>query len=254
MDLSRRRLFTASLATVATAASGADALAKTAHAKHAISQHTKSHLVHGHGHIAQAHHGKSHLAKAQCTHGKHGHTTLAKGVSRRELARPYIARDLATGEPGCAIRKVHLYNLHTDEQLETVFFENGHYDPAALAQVNRVLRDFRTGELHTIDPDLLNLLDTLRAKTGTRGPFHVISGYRSPTTNAMLQEEHEHSGVATHSLHMQGEAIDIRLEDVMLPDLRKAAYALQRGGVGYYPASNFVHVDVGDVRHWGFVA
>ncbi len=179
---------------------------------------------------------------------------MAKHTTRRGIAKPYLARDLATGEEGCAIRKVSLRNLHTEECLDTVYFENGHYDPDALRAVNRVLRDFRNGEQHEIEPTLIDLLDSVRARTGTRQPFHVISGYRSPQTNAMLQEEHEHSGVATHSLHMQGEAIDIRLPDVQLAHLRNAAFSLQRGGVGFYPASDFVHVDVGAVRHWGFVA
>lgn len=244
MIYSRRRLFTASLAVAATTASGLEALAKPAHAKHAA-----AHLVHAnaHGHAA-----KTHLAKA---HGAphHGHhATLAKHTTRRGVAKPYLARNLATGEEGCAIRKVSLRNLHTEECLDTVYFENGHYDPDALRAVNRVLRDFRNGEQHEIEPTLIDLLDSVRARSGTRQPFHVISGYRSPQTNAMLREEHEHSGVATHSLHMQGEAIDIRLPDVALDHLRNAAFSLQRGGVGYYPASNFVHVDVGAVRHWGF--
>lgn len=245
MDFSRRRLFTVSLATAATAVTGAEAVAKT---RHTGSKHASAHSVHGHAHGGLTH-GHP-LAKA---HGRHG-PALARDTTRRGVAKPYLAKDLATGEPGAPIRKVHLHNLHTEERLETVYFEDGAYDPAALHQVNRVLRDFRTGDMHEIDPNLLDLLDSVRARTGTRGPFHVISGYRSPKTNAMLQEESEHSGVATHSLHMEGEAIDIRLEDVELPYLRKAAFSLQRGGVGYYPASNFVHVDVGPVRHWGFVA
>jgi uncharacterized protein YcbK (DUF882 family) len=246
MILSRRRLFTASLAAAATTASGLDALAKPAHAKHALTKHASAHSVHGHAH--------THLAKAHCAPHHGHHATMAKHTTRRGIAKPYLARDLATGEEGCAIRKVSLRNLHTEECLDTVYFENGHYDPDALRAVNRVLRDFRNGEQHEIEPTLIDLLDSVRARTGTRQPFHVISGYRSPQTNAMLQEEHEHSGVATHSLHMQGEAIDIRLPDVQLAHLRNAAFSLQRGGVGFYPASDFVHVDVGAVRHWGFVA
>lgn len=247
MDFSRRRLFTASLATAATTLTGAEAFAK-AHAKHSAVKHASAHAVHGHAH------GKLHLAKAHCaTHGHHGHT-LAKSVTRRGVARPYLAKNLATGEPGCAIRKIALHNLHTEETLETIYYENGVYIPEAMHSVNQVLRDFRTGEQHAIEPTLLDLLDTIRARTGTRERFQVISGYRSPRTNAMLREESEHSGVATHSLHMEGEAIDIRLADVALDHLRNAAFTLQRGGVGYYPASNFVHVDVGDVRHWGFNA
>jgi len=179
---------------------------------------------------------------------------LAKQVKHRGVAKPYLARDLASGGPGAPVRKIALHNLHTEERLETVYYEDGRYIPEAMYDLKRVLRDFRSGEQHEIDASLIDLLDTVRARTGTRQPFQVISGYRSPTTNAMLHEESEHSGVAVHSLHMQGEAIDIRLADVALDHLRNAAFGLQRGGVGYYPASNFVHVDVGDVRHWGFTA
>ncbi len=246
MEISRRRLFTASLATAVCTSVGTEALAKTAHhARHAVSKHASAHLVHGHASHA------AHLAKL---HGHAHHTTLAKQVTRRGVAKPYLARDFATGGPEAPVRKIALHNLHTDERLETVYFEDGRYIPEAMHDLKRVLRDFRNGEQHEIESSLIDLLDTVRARTGTRQPFQVISGYRSPTTNAMLHEEHEHSGVAVHSLHMQGEAMDIRLADVALDHLRNAAFSLQRGGVGYYPASDFVHVDVGAVRHWGFAA
>ena len=246
MSISRRRLFGLTLA--AAAAPTAEVLAKT-HAKHVahLAKHGSAHSVHGH-----ASHGLHHLAKHCAPHGHHGHATLAKHVTRRGVAAPYVSRELATGEVGCAVRKVSLRNLHTEECLDTVYFENGHYDPDAMRRVQHVLRDYRNGAQHEIEPGLVDLLDTIRARTGTRQPFHVISGYRSPQTNAMLHEES--SGVAAHSLHMEGEAIDIRLADVSLDHLRNAAWSLQRGGVGYYAASNFVHVDVGNVRHWGFSA
>lgn len=250
MDLSRRRLFSASLATLVTSAAASSALAKTGHhaAHHAAAKHAANHSVHGHG-------GKiHHLAKAHGGHG-HGHGIhLAKHTTRRGLAAPHIARDLATGEPGAPIRRVFLHNLHTEERIDTVYYEQGRYLPDAMGDLKHFLRDFRNGQTHEIDQNLIDLLDTVRAHTGTNQPFQVISGYRSPSTNAMLHEEGEHSGVAVHSLHMQGEAMDIRLADVALDHLRNAAFGLQRGGVGYYPASNFVHVDVGAVRHWGFSA
>ncbi len=250
MIYSRRRLFSLSLATVATAATGTGALAKAAHhAKHSVAKHASAHSVHGHA----SHH--LHLAKNAHCHAGHGHhTQLARQVTRRGVAAPHVAKALDTGEAGCAIRRVSLRNLHTEECLDAVYYENGHYIPETMQKVKRVLRDFRNGQQHEIDNGLVDLLDTIRARTGTRQPFHVISGYRSPQTNAMLHEESAHSGVANHSLHMQGEAIDIRLADVSLDHLRNAAWGLQRGGVGYYPASDFVHVDVGDVRHWGFAA
>jgi uncharacterized protein YcbK (DUF882 family) len=116
------------------------------------------------------------------------------------------------------------------------------------------LRDFRTGDMHQMDPGLLNLLVALTDKTETRSPFYVISGYRSPKTNALLRDEGgAGTGVAKKSLHMQGQAIDIRLADVNLAYVHKAALSLGRGGVGYYPTSDFVHVDVGPVRQWSGV-
>jgi uncharacterized protein YcbK (DUF882 family) len=148
-------------------------------------------------------------------------------------------------------RTVSLDNLHTGEQLQAVYWEQGDYIPDVLAAVNEHLRDFRTGDVHPIAPALLDLLDAVSALTYARGPFQVISGYRSPATNAML---HEHSEeVAKHSFHMSGMAIDIRLPGVDLYHLHAAGLALARGGVGYYPQSNFVHMDVGPVRQWGGV-
>ncbi|HET6955721.1 MAG TPA: DUF882 domain-containing protein [Vicinamibacterales bacterium] len=122
------------------------------------------------------------------------------------------------------------------------------YLPDALSTVNHFLRDFRTGDVHTIDPELLDLLHHLTTTTATSSAFQVISGYRSPATNQMLRQHSE--GVAAGSLHMEGQAIDVRLADVPLVKLRAAAWAVGRGGVGFYPASNFVHVDTGRVRTW----
>ena len=115
--------------------------------------------------------------------------------------------------------------------------------------MNHVLRDWRTNQVHVIEPKLLDLLTALQTKLGKDERFEVICGYRSPATNAML---HEHSSeVATHSLHLVGQAIDIHLPGVELAHLRDAAMSLGLGGVGYYPESDFVHVDIGRVRHWG---
>ena len=147
-----------------------------------------------------------------------------------------------------APRALSFNNLHTGERLAVEYFSNGGYLPDALQAVNQVLRDFRTGDVHAIDPGLLDLLHDLTGLTGSRRPFDVISGYRSPATNQMLRSHSE--GVAAGSLHMQGLAIDIRVGDVPLPKLRNAALTARRGGVGYYPVSNFVHVDTGRVRAW----
>ena len=145
-------------------------------------------------------------------------------------------------------RSVAFHNLHTGESLNAIYWDNGCYVPDALQAVNKVLRDYRSGDEHDMDPRLLDLLNTVHGKVDAKSPFQVISGYRSPKTNAIM---HEHShGVASGSLHMQGMAIDVRVEGVQLDHLHKAALDLGRGGVGLYPTSNFVHMDVGRVRRW----
>ncbi len=146
------------------------------------------------------------------------------------------------------VRRLTFEHTHTGERLAVEYAHGDAYVPEALASVNQLLRDFRTGEVHDIDKGLLDLLHGLTTLTGTKRPFQVISGYRSPATNAKLRQQSE--GVAGRSLHMQGMAIDIRLADVPLAALRRAALAVGRGGVGFYPASNFVHVDTGRVRYW----
>ena len=147
-----------------------------------------------------------------------------------------------------AARVLRFEHLHTGEKLCVEYFDAGRYRPDALSSVNQLLRDFRTGEVAAIDAALLDQLHDLSGMTASRQPFQIISGYRSPATNQMLRERS--SGVAGGSLHMRGQAIDIRLADVPLATLRSAALALRAGGVGYYPASDFVHVDTGRVRAW----
>ncbi|MBV8137885.1 MAG: DUF882 domain-containing protein [Deltaproteobacteria bacterium] len=144
-------------------------------------------------------------------------------------------------------RSLSFYNLHTGERLTTVYWEKGEYVPTALDQVNYILRDFRQNEIKPIDPTLLDLLVALRDRLQSQANYEVISGYRSPLTNAMLHSRSE--GVAAHSLHMEGRAIDITLPGRPLGLVRLAALSLQRGGVGYYP-DRFVHVDTGRVRRW----
>lgn len=147
-----------------------------------------------------------------------------------------------------AMRSVSFDNLHTGESIEAVYWDGGDYIPDVLDAVNQHLRDYRTGDVHVIDPRLLDLLDAVAARTETKARFQVISGYRSPKTNALL---HERSAeVAQKSFHIQGMAIDVRLPDVELRHLHAAAQSLGWGGVGYYPESNFVHIDVGPVRTW----
>jgi uncharacterized protein YcbK (DUF882 family) len=145
-------------------------------------------------------------------------------------------------------RELSFDHLHTGEKIKLAYWENGSYLRDALKAVNHVLRDFRTGDVHRIDPKLLDLLYHLRAKLGTTKPIEVISGYRSPKTNEMLRRAS--AGVAKHSMHLQGKAIDIRVPGQDLRQVHRVALALRAGGVGMYPKSDFVHVDTGRVRSW----
>lgn len=147
-----------------------------------------------------------------------------------------------------APRTLGFLSTHTGERLRTTYWADGRYEPEALQEINRVLRDHRTGDVRDMDVNLLDLLHQLESHLRVGEPFHVISGYRSPATNAFLAAES--NGVAKHSLHLEGRAIDIRLPAVPLAQLRRAALSLQQGGVGYYPSLGFVHVDTGRIRTW----
>ena len=147
-----------------------------------------------------------------------------------------------------AEKSLSFYNIHTGENMRTTYWSRGSYVPEALDGINYLLRDYRTGEVKEIDTDLLDLLFSLHQTMECTEPFHVISGYRSQETNARLNAASR--GVAKDSLHMYGKAIDIRLPGYELKTLQRAAVGLQRGGVGYYPMSDFVHVDVGRIRYW----
>ena len=157
------------------------------------------------------------------------------------------AAPVASWARGSECRSLSFVHTHTGETLSCVYYQ-GAYEPATLARVNHFLRDFRTGEVHAIDPGVLDILFAVRSRADRDDPFHVISGFRSPATNAYLRS---HSpGVAKHSLHMEGRAIDVRLPGLPTRKLRDIALSMQRGGVGYYPASDFVHMDTGRVRAW----
>lgn len=147
-----------------------------------------------------------------------------------------------------AERKLSFYHLHTGEKLSTTYWADGDYITQELESLNHLLRDHRSGEIQPIDKILLDLLYVLQQQVNKDGAYHIISGYRSPKTNAKLRKGS--NGVAKRSLHMQGKAIDVRLPGVELNHLRKAALNLQVGGVGYYPKSNFVHLDTGRHRFW----
>ncbi|VAW51363.1 FIG001587: exported protein [hydrothermal vent metagenome] len=146
-------------------------------------------------------------------------------------------------------RKLSLLNLHTGESITATYWAEGQYQGSELAAINNILRDHRTGDVHQMDSELLELLNMLHQKVGAKEFFQVISGYRSPKTNAALNKKS--NGVAKKSLHMQGKAIDIRLPGCDLSDLQNAAISCQKGGVGFYSKSDFIHIDTGRVRRWG---
>lgn len=154
----------------------------------------------------------------------------------------------ARRKPEVVVKKLDLYNYHTGERLKTVYWEQGHYVSEAIGEINHVLRDRRTDEEINMDPKLLDLLFDIAQKVNARHAFHVVSAYRSPKTNARLRERRK--GVAKNSQHMYGKAADFYIPGRQLSSIRKAAMSLRRGGVGYYPRSNFIHVDTGPVRSW----
>jgi uncharacterized protein YcbK (DUF882 family) len=146
-------------------------------------------------------------------------------------------------------KMIALQNPHTGDHLKLTYFERGLYIEDALEEIDYIFRDHHTGDIHPVDPALLDQLYELKLSLNVSRPFNIVSGYRSPETNANLRRHSD--GVAKNSLHMQGRAIDIRLDGYDTRTIRDAALAMQRGGVGYYPDSNFVHIDTGNVRSWG---
>ncbi|MDL2268715.1 DUF882 domain-containing protein [Desulfosarcina sp. OttesenSCG-928-A07] len=147
-----------------------------------------------------------------------------------------------------ARRSLSFYHMHTQEKLSICYFERGNYNPAAMKKINHVLRDHYSQKVQPIDPRLIDMLFSINQKLGCTSPFHVISGYRSPDTNARLAKNG--NGVAKQSYHMQGKAIDIRLPGCDIRKLWQTCVDLKLGGVGYYPRSDFVHVDTGAFRTW----
>ncbi len=166
------------------------------------------------------------------------------GVSTRLGIPMAWAGDFAVGEP----RTLAMHNLNTGEKLVALYWDRGAYVPDALDAVNKLMRDHRTGEQHPIDPKLLDLLVALHGRTEATACYELICGYRAPETNAAMHRESRQ--VASNSLHIQGMAADVRIGGQSLAHLQKAALSLRAGGVGLYPRSDFVHLDVGPVRHW----
>ena len=168
---------------------------------------------------------------------------LLKGLVALPLALPFASARAATDNYQLKFR-----HTHTDEVLAVVFRDSRGYVTPAIERMNWLLRDFRSGEMTHMDPQLFDILHALKSRCGGE-TFEIISAYRSPDTNAMLRTRSR--GVARHSLHMEGQAIDLRLAGFDTARLSEAAVDLGLGGVGYYPKSDFLHVDTGDVRTWG---
>lgn len=164
------------------------------------------------------------------------------------MAVPGVAS--ASLRSGNQLRTLSFSHTHTGEQLSVAYRAGGSYLSDGLAQLSWLMRDFRNGEMHPMDPALLDTLWQVQRNLGSTAPYQIISAYRSPKTNAMLRGRSGHSGVAKKSMHLNGQAIDIRLPGVSLSDVRDAAVDLKRGGVGYYASSDFVHIDTGRVRRW----
>lgn len=175
-------------------------------------------------------------------------------LSRRQFIKYGLCAVTAMAVPrlgwaAAPARELSFHHLHTGEKLSLAYYEHGKYVPSAMQELESFLRDWRTGDAHPVDPALFDQLYALQQRVETPGAYQVICGYRSPKTNQLL---HAHSdGVASHSLHLEGRAIDVSLPGKDLALLHKAALDMQAGGVGYYPASDFIHLDTGRVRHWG---
>jgi uncharacterized protein YcbK (DUF882 family) len=175
-------------------------------------------------------------------------------VDRRTFIRNASAAALTLAPMGAACaralerRSLSFVHTHTGESLSAVYFQDGRYQASSLEQINHLLRDFRTDDVHPIDPSVLDILFDLQTRVNRSDPYEVISGYRSPRTNAALRARS--NGVAEHSLHMEGRAIDVRLPGFSTRKMHEIARQMGRGGVGFYPQSDFVHLDNGAVRFW----
>lgn len=170
------------------------------------------------------------------------------GLALCAAAHAIGTRPAIAGLADLAERDISFFNIHTGESLSAAYWTPAGYDPGVLDKINHILRDHRTDEVKPIEPRLLDLLYLVRRSLETAEPYHVISGYRGPATNGWLASRSR--GVVKNSLHLLGWAADVRLTGRSLSALRQAALNLQGGGVGYYPASGFVHIDVGRVRSW----
>ncbi len=168
--------------------------------------------------------------------------------SHKLLLTAILLGPLTSLLPAEDVRRLSFYHTHTSEELSLTYYADGQYVASALVELNQFLRDFRTGDVTEMDPGVFDILFEIQQASGSTGTFEVISAYRSPATNEVLRIKSD--GVAKHSQHLLGTAIDVRLTDLDTAKLRDVALELKRGGVGYYQQSDFVHVDTGRVRQW----
>ncbi len=178
---------------------------------------------------------------------RHGARLAAVSVAPALHGSARAALATSPNTPGA--RSLSMSNTHTGERIDLVYAVGERYVPQSLMSLNHFLRDHYTGEVGRIDPQVFDLLHSVQRELGSDGAFEVISGYRCPATNSRLHLTRG-GGVAPHSLHMEGRAIDVRLPGVALADLRDAALSLRGGGVGFYAREQFVHIDNGRIRHW----
>ena len=172
------------------------------------------------------------------------------GMALSAVAAPVAASPFFSRRTTERPRVLSFRHLHTDDLIDVTYRIGDAYQRPAMQRLNHFFRDFRTGDVTTMDPQLFDILYDLKLRLGDPDArFDVISAYRSPATNARLRKTS--SGVARNSLHLRGQAIDVRFPDLSTRRLRDAAVALGRGGVGYYRRSDFVHLDTGAVRSWG---
>ena len=182
-------------------------------------------------------------------HYGHGHTYPPhKEVNKRLIHSTLNRKTQNVSKRIVPARSINLVHRETGDKLKVTYFENGRYIKDALHEINHILRDFHTNDSHPIDTALIDQLFELKHTLGVNKPIQVVSAYRAPETNAALRRIS--SGVAEHSYHIEGRAIDIRIEGLQAHTIKKAALSMAKGGVGYYPESNFVHLDTGDIRTW----
>lgn len=187
-----------------------------------------------------------------------GMTIQTSALSRRGLLRAFAATTIVAAPTyanafgflrgGGNIRKVRMYSERSGETLDAVYWIDGKYVPEVLTQINYFMRDWRVDEIRKMAPQTVDIIAATHALLDTSEPYMLLSGYRTPQTNAMLREYSR--GVAKNSLHIQGEAADLRLNSRSVPQIYAAAWSCQAGGVGKYMRSDFVHMDCGPVRTW----